>query len=189
VGADVVVHKARPKEREASVTNVITYDNRFNANEWFVILGLCAGIIALFVLPRRFPNRLFVLYFMCGVTFGAFFDLTLGEIPVSFYNVGDTSNYETFDFLSIVMYGPYSYVFFYVYDFLKLNQKINSKFIPLYIFIWTLLSLGIEWCGVQLGVFHYHHGYGIQVSFVIYLLVHSGWVLFFHLVKPETTQY
>ncbi|KPV42535.1 hypothetical protein AN477_16980 [Alicyclobacillus ferrooxydans] len=165
------------------MTNIITYDNQFNANEWFVIVALFLGLFVTFKLPSRFSRKLSALYFLCGISFGAFFDLTLGTIPRSFYDIGDSSTYQFVDFLSLLMYGPFSYLFFYLYDFLKLNLKLS----PLYILSWTLLSLGTEWLGVQLGVFHYHYGYGLQISFVIYLIVHSLWVLFFYLMKLADT--
>lgn len=161
------------------MTDKIVYDSHFNANEWFVILGLCIGLCMMFILPSRFPRKLFILYFMIGVTFGALSDHNIGTVPISFYDTSDTSAFDIADIPAILMYGPYSYLFFYLYEFLK----VKNSFIPVYILSWALISTGIEWVAVRLGVFYYHHGYWLGISFVIYLLVHSVWVVFFHLIK------
>ncbi|QSO46518.1 hypothetical protein [Alicyclobacillus mengziensis] len=163
----------------ADLTPILIYDNRFNANEWFVLSGLCVGIFFTYVLPRRFTTRLSILYFMLGVSFGTAFDLTLGTIPVSYYDIGDASNYQLFDIISLFMYGPFSYLFFYLYDLLK----VQVKFSPIYILVWSFVALVLELVGVLVGEFHYQHGYGWQISLLIYLTVLSLWVLFHYLMK------
>lgn len=162
-----------------NVMNVKIYDQQFNANEWAVILLLCAGIFTISVLPRRFSAKLSVLFFMCGVTFGFLFDHVLSVIPISFYDVNDTSRFQIIDFVSYWMYGPISYVFFYVYDALH----VRVKFSPIYILVTTLISSGLERICALVGIFHYDHGYSIGISFVIYLMVHSVWVWLFYLLR------
>lgn len=153
------------------------YDNHFDANEWTVILAIIVGICVIFALPRRFSSS--ILFFMCGVTFGFFFDHVLSVIPVSFYDVNDNSKFELMDFVSYWMYGPVSYFFFFLYDALK----VKIKFSPLYILGFASASTCLEWGTLKAGIFHYQHGYGLGVSFVIYLIVHSIWVGFFYLLK------
>lgn len=161
------------------MTTSIVYDNRFNWNEWFVIVGLLLGGATVVILPRRFSRKLSVIFFLFGVTSGSFFDLTLGVLPVSFYDVGDESSYQFMDFLSLIMYGPFSYLFFYLYDFMK----VRPKYCPLYILGSALVSLGFESIGYRVGVFHYSHGYGWQISFIIYLVLESLWLLLFYLLR------
>ncbi len=151
------------------------YDTQFNANEWFVIIGLCLGLFIMFKLPSRFPRKLSILFFLCGVTYGTLADHYIGTVPTSFYDTGDSSDFNFADVPSLLRYGPYSYLFFYIYDLLK----IRTNLIPLYILSWSLVSTVIEWTGVQIGVFHYSNGYWLGISFMIYLLVHSIWVIFF----------
>lgn len=153
---------------------MIVYDNRFNSNEWFIILGLCIGITVLFFLPKRFPPKTAIVFFMCGVFTGFLFDHSLSVQPVSFYDVNDNSSYQFIDFLSYITYGPFSYMFFHFYD------RLRPKSIPLYILIWTLISYGTEWCAHYAGVFHYRHGYKIYYGIPIYLAVQSLWVFFYH---------
>ncbi|MEQ2529280.1 hypothetical protein EKG37_07460 [Robertmurraya yapensis] len=158
---------------------VIHYDNHFNGNEWFVIISIVVGLLAVLVIPKRFTKKTSTIYLLTGVFFGFFFDHTLSVIPVSYYDLNDTSLFELTDFLSHVMYSSYSYFFFYLYDYLKVKAR-NS---PLYILIWTFISVGIEKISAILGVYHYKHGYTIFYSFVIYLIVHSIWVALYYVIE------
>lgn len=161
------------------MTSKIVYDTHFNTNEWFVILGLGVGLCLMVILPRRFPRKLSILYFIFGMTFGALSDHNIGTVPVSLYDTSDTSAFDWADMPAISMYGPYSYLFFYLYDFLK----VKLKWIPIYILSWALVSTVFEWAAVRAGVFHYGKGYWLGISFEIYLLIHSAMVLLFHLMR------
>jgi hypothetical protein len=161
------------------------YDDHFNSNEWFILIGLFIGCLIIFLLPKRFPKRLSILFFTCGVYSGFFFDHSLSVQPVSFYNVNDKSTYQFFDFLSYVSFGPVSYMYFYFYDKLKPASP------PLYIFIWAIIYLAIEGLSDIFGVYHYQHGYKIYYSFIIYLIVNSFWIGFykrFHETKSSKSQ-
>lgn len=160
------------------MTATIVYDNQFNANDWFGIIGLCLGLFILFIVPSRFPRKLSILFCLCGLTFGTLADHYIGTVPKSSYDTGNTSAFDFADVPTLLMYGPYSYLFFYLYDLLK----IKTNLIPLYILSWALVSTFIEWFGILTGVFHYNNGYWLGISFMIYLLVHSFWVIFFNLI-------
>ncbi|MFK9091688.1 hypothetical protein [Bacillus salipaludis] len=155
------------------------YDHHFNGNEWFVIIALIFGILVVYFLPWRFPKQIAIVFVGCGIFFGFFFDQTLSVLPVSFYDIGDTSHFEVIDFLSQCMYGPYSYLFFYLYD----RLTISPRFSPIYILVWTFISTGFEKVADMIGVFHYKHGYNIYFSFVLYLGVLSIWVMFYYFLK------
>jgi len=158
---------------------VIHYDNQFNANEWFVIISIVVGLLLVFALPKRFSKKTSAVYLLCGVFIGFFFDHTLSVLPVSFYDLNDSSRVEWTDFLSHVMYGSYSYFFFYLYDYLK----VTPRYFLIYILVWAFLSAGIEKLFLIFGVFHYRHGYNLSYSFIIYLIVLSLWVAFHHIIK------
>jgi uncharacterized membrane protein len=149
------------------------YDNQFNSNEWFVIIGLCIGVIVTLYLPKRFSRKAAIVFFMCGIFTGFFFDHSLSVEPVSFYDVNDKSSYQFMDFLSYVSFGPYSYLFFYIYD------RFRPKSAFLYILISSIISIAVEWFAHYLGVYHYRHGYKIFYSFPIYLLVQSCWLVLY----------
>lgn len=160
---------------------LITYDNRFNANEWFIIIALCIGITCIVASPKRFTKQVATVFFMCGVYSGFFFDHSLSVEPVSFYDVNDVSRFQVWDFISYFMYGSSSYFFFYIYD--QLQQKLSQ--ILIYILAWSLFAIGLEWLAVTCGVFHYLHGYKLSYSFPIYLLVHSCWIALYHSLKRK----
>lgn len=161
---------------ERSEYKLIVYDNQFNRNEWFVIVGLFIGIVVVYLLPKRFPRQISNLFFLCGIFTGIFFDHTLSVQPVSYYDVNDVSLFEVMDFISYLMYGPFSYLFFYVYDYFR----IKPSFIPIFVLVWSLISIGMECLEAFFGVFHYTNGYKIWYSFPIYLLVQSLWMILYY---------
>lgn len=159
--------------------NIIRYVSDFDGNEWFIIFSILAGTFLLIKLPRRFSIQTTIVYLLCGVFFGFLFDHTLSVLPVSYYTINDHSTFELMDFLSHIMYAPYSYLFFYLYDFFN----IKLKFTLLYILVWAFLSIGFEIICDIIGIFHYENGYSIYYSFVIYLLVKSIWVIFYRIIR------
>lgn len=159
--------------------NIIHYDHHFNMNEWFIIISLLIGAFVVLKLPKRFSKKITFVFLVCGVFFGFLFDHTLSVHPVSFYDINDNSSFEVMDFFSHVMYAPYSYLFFYLYDLFN----IKPHFSLIFILIWAFISTGIERFCTAIGIFHYQHGYNIYYSFVIYLLVISSWVLFYRMIK------
>ncbi|MFC5448606.1 hypothetical protein [Paenibacillus aestuarii] len=150
---------------------MIIYDTQFNTNEWFLLIGLAIGIFTLWLLPKRFPGQVTNVFFLSGVFSGFFFDHTLSVQPVSYYDVNDSSLFEFMDFVSYWMYGIFSYLFFYVFD----RLRVQPSRVPLYVLIWSLASLGFEWLGVQMGIYHYTNGYQIWYSLPIYLIVETLW--------------
>lgn len=158
---------------------VIRFDHQFNANEWCIVIALLVGFFVVLLLPKRFTKKTTCVFLMCGMFWGFLFDHTLSVLPVKYYIINDSSSFELMDFLSHVMYAPFSYLFFYLYDFFK----IKLHFSLIYILVWAFVSVGIEWFCMTVGIFHYQHGYKIYYSFAIYLLVVSFWVLFYRIIK------
>ena len=159
--------------------NDIRYDDQFNLNEWFILTAIVIGIVTVFWLPRRFPRKTTGVFLLCGAFFGFVFDHTLSVLPVSYYVINDAYGFEAMDFFSHVMYAPFSYLFFYLYDRIRVKPRLSL----LYILPWAFISVGMERLCVFVGVFHYRHGYTLYYSFAIYLAVLSGWVLLFHALK------
>lgn len=161
---------------------MIIYDSRFNANEWFVVIGLVVGYTAIFLLPRQFPPKHAILYALYGVFGGFFCDHTLSVSPFNIYDVNDTSNFQIMDFLSYLMYAPFGYVFMYVYE----RLRIKPKWIPVYILAWSLVSVCIESLTVQLGVFHYKKQYRLGYSFPIYVFFQSVQMAMYYAIQYTT---
>jgi hypothetical protein len=160
------------------------YDKHFNGNEWFIISEFCMGIALILFLPKRFPRKVSLVFFMCGVYSGFLFDHSLSVEPVNFYDVNDASTYQFIDFVSYFCFGPYSYLFFYVLDYFNLKRP----FIPLYILFWAIFSIIMEYCSHKMGVYHYRHGYSIFYSFPIYLIVLSSWFILYYWILPRKTK-
>lgn len=158
--------------------STIVYDHQFSGNELYGIIGLCIGLIVMYKLPLRFSRKLSILFFLCGITFGTLADHYIGTVPKSLYDTGNTSAFDIADVFVLLMYGPYSYLFFYIYD----RFKIKIHLIPVYILFWSVTSVFFEWIGIRTGEFHYNDGYWLGISFIIYLLIHSIWVIFFYLM-------
>jgi len=146
---------------------VIVYDQKFNSNEWFLIIILTIGIILVWKLPKRFPIKESLVYFTCFVFIGMIFDHTISIQPFDYYDVNDKSSYQFMDFVSYLTYGPFGYLFIYFYDFYKIKNPYNT----IYIFLWTVISLVTEHIAQILGVFHYKNGYELYYSFPIYLVI------------------
>ncbi len=153
--------------------------NSFNQNEWFIIIALFIGGIVVYFLPKRFPKKITAVFLICGVFFGFFFDHTLSVLPKNYYDLNDSPKFEFFDYLSQCMYAPYSYLYFHLYD----RMNIRLRYSPMYILVWALISVGFERVGDLLGIYHYHHGYNLYISFAIYLVVLSSWVGFYYVIK------
>ena len=147
----------------------ITYDSSFNKNEWFILISLIIGLTLVLIYRKRFSTKEFIIYLLIGVLSGLFFDKSLSLEPLEFYDVNDSSAYEFMDFLSYLSYGPFSYFFIYIYDYLK----VKLSYTPIYILMWTIISLGIEYLAHSLGVYHYKNGYIFLYGFPIYLIVLS----------------
>ncbi len=155
------------------------YDHNFNANEWFIVISLIVGTLVVLKLPKRFTNKTTCVYLLCGVFTGFFFDHILSVLPVSYYDINDNSSFQLMDFLSHVMYAPFSYLFFYIYDFFNIKPNLSL----LFILGWAFISVGIELFSEYIGIFHYQNGYNSYYSFVIYLVVQSLWVRFYRIIK------
>lgn len=159
--------------------NMIIYDTHFNLNEWLIIIGFFVGYLTLFILPKRFPLKVTFVFVICGIYSGFFYDHSLSVEPVDFYDVNDRSQYQFIDFISYLMYGPWSYLFFYLWDCIQFK----FRFATIYIFVWGVISLGLEKVAVLCGVYHYKNGYELSTSFPIYLLTFSIWSVLYYYFK------
>lgn len=155
------------------------YDDAFNSNEWFIIISVLIMFTLLFVLPKLFSLLEIIGHSLYGLVIGMFCDQTLSIKPWDYYDVNDTSAYQPFDFLSYVMYCPYSY--FFIYFYVKFNVK--GYYTLLYIVIWTALSLLLEWIGTLIGLYHFDKGYSMQWSVPIYLFLQTLQLIYYHKVK------
>ncbi|WP_456275282.1 hypothetical protein [Bacillus sp. AK128] len=158
------------------------YDQHFNANEWFVLVVLILMYLTIFLLPKRFPLSVSIIFTLLGFYLGLVADHSIAIPPFDFYDVNDNSSYEFFDFLTYVMYGPYGYLFLYFYH----AFNIKGYKVIFYIIFWSLLGMLLEYIGVRLGVFHYNQGYKFLFSFPIYLSLQSITLAYYHALLKKS---
>ncbi|BCB04306.1 hypothetical protein [Bacillus sp. KH172YL63] len=155
------------------------YERAFDINEWFILLSLIGLLFLIWVTPKIFSLLEGLCYFVYGVSIGMFYDHTISIPPWDFYDVNDSSAYQWIDFISYIMYGPYSYFFIYLYE----KLKIKGNMILPYILIWTSFSMLMEWCSVKIGLFHFDKGYRMYWSIPIYLTVQSVQLILYHKIR------
>jgi hypothetical protein len=160
----------------------VIYEKSFNSNEWFVIISVVVLVLLIWITPKIFSILEGIALFLYGIATGLFYDHTISVKPWDFYDVNDNSSYQMIDFLSYIMYGPYSYFFMYLYE--KLNIRGFSHII--YVFIWSSLALLMEWIGLKIGLFHFDKGYSMYWSFPIYILTLTLQIIFYHVIKRKT---
>jgi hypothetical protein len=163
----------------------VVYEEAFNWNEWFILVSLAGLSLLVWITPKIFSWAEGTVHYLYGIYTGMFFDHTISVRPWDFYDVNDNSDYQFIDFLGYVMYGPYSYFFIYLYVKLGIKGYMNI----VYIIIWTCFSLLMEWAAVKLGMFHYDKGYKMYWSVPAYLLVQSGQIVFYHLLKMRKNDF
>ncbi|MDF0728128.1 hypothetical protein PY093_15775 [Cytobacillus sp. S13-E01] len=158
---------------------IIVYEQVFDWNEWFVIISFITLCALILMLPKIFPLLEGIAYFIIGVLIGNFFDHTISIQPWDFYDVNDSSAYQAIDFLSYIMYGPFSYFFMYLY--VKFNiSGISNLF---YILAWSCFAFIMEWIGVKIGLFHFEKGYLMYWSIPIYFVTQTLQIIFFNIIK------
>lgn len=96
-----------------------------------------------------------------------------------FYEVNDSPHYDMFDLVSYFLYSPFSYFFIYFYELFG----IKTKSVVLYVVVWCILSLGVEWISVVFKMITYKNGYSIIFSIPIYLFTLSLTLLFYRCIN------
>jgi hypothetical protein len=160
---------------------MIVYDTSFNSNEWFTLTLIFSLFFIIFKLPKRFPITSSLTFYMFGMFIGTVADHTISIESFDFYDVNDTSKFSFTDFMTYVMYGPFAYLFCYIYDKYSTLQHHTI----LYILIWSLVAVAFEFIGTELGVYHYKNGYQLFFSFPIYLVVQTLNIFIYNIVKRE----
>jgi hypothetical protein len=135
-------------------------------------------------LPKIFSKQVTVLIFLYSLTAAGLLDNSLGAAPFDFYDIMDGPAYTVMDVVVYFLYPPFGYIFLLLYQ----KLKISNRFLILFISLFTLFSVIIEWVNNKMGVFHYKNGYSIIYSVCVYLVVQSTFILFFKLIKKNLPQ-
>ncbi|MFD0825768.1 hypothetical protein ACT8ZR_08825 [Neobacillus sp. M.A.Huq-85] len=152
------------------------YDRHFNINEYFILFMILGGFSLIYFIPKIMPMSAMLFCLLFGPFLGMVFDHSLAVPPLDFYDVGDLSDYEFFDILSYMMYCPFGYLFIYFFK----KFKVRGLMCIVYILVWTVGAIALEWLCVKIGIFHYKNGYGLRYSICIYVFVESLLVIVYH---------
>ncbi|WP_101846239.1 hypothetical protein [Halobacillus sp. Marseille-P3879] len=154
----------------------------FDKNEIWILVMLAVAYIIVFILARKFYRHITALFFLWGFTIGVLFDFTIGGGLMDYYVLNDTDKYEVFDFLYYLLFGPFSYIFIYLYD----SFKINKKTFIWYIAVWALIGTGMQWVFTNMGIIQFKEGYELFYSFPVFLMTQTITGLYYELVKSKT---
>lgn len=150
---------------------------RFDQNEWFIILNILFGYLWVFFVPRRFPKAISVLVVLFSVCMALVVDHAIASPPLDLYDIGDHKKYEWMDIITYVMYTPYALLSAYLFD--KLNPK--GLYVTAYIVGLSLLSVFFEWLADLMHVFTYNK-WNLFYSFAVYLVSSSLYLWFFRFI-------
>ncbi|MBB2482571.1 hypothetical protein H5P36_20580 [Bacillus sp. APMAM] len=147
---------------------------KFDENEWFVIIGIIISYTIVFLLPKRFPISISILLMMFGSTVARISDHLLAAPRVDMYNLMDTPKFDLFDLVLNLFYAPFAYLFIYFFD----KFRIKGFTILFYIIGCTLVGTMFEWLTKQFHVFIYE-GWQLAYSFTVYFIIQSLTLLLF----------
>lgn len=153
---------------------------KFDQNEWFIIISLAVGVVTVILLPRRFPLSVSILMMVFAATVARTLDHLLAGPTVDVYNITDTGRYDLFDLITYTLYAPFAYIFVYIFD----RFNIKGYWILLYVVIASLLGTLYEWLCVVFDVFNYK-GWNIKYSYGFYLSTQPLTLLFFRYIMGK----
>lgn len=154
------------------------WPKQFDANEWFIIIGLCIVYFVVIKLPRRFPSIVTFVFFFIGLGIAMYVDFHFGIKPLDMYTMHDADEYEIFDLLTFLLYTPFAYLFVYFYD----KWKLRGLAISLYVLAWSVGGVVLEALGLYFHVYNYK-GWTLGLSLVFYLTSQSLTVLLYTVIK------
>ncbi len=147
---------------------------RFDENEWFVIIVTLLSYSVLLLIPKHLPKSIMIMVMLFSSTVARLFDHLLSSPKLNLYDLMDAPKYEVFDLLTYLLYPPFAYVFIYLFN----KLKIRGFWIVLYILLWSIVGTMFEWLTVIFGIFNYNN-WKLSYSFTVYLIVQSLTLLFF----------
>ncbi|MFT8322915.1 MAG: hypothetical protein ABF649_18760 [Bacillus sp. (in: firmicutes)] len=161
---------------------MIMYEH-FDKNEIYLLTLLLIGYGAVILLPKILPWNISTLFLVWGLAATTLFDFTIGGGLMDYYKVNDSNHYELFDFLYYLVFPPVSYLFVYIYEKLKINKKSISFLI--FVLVWSLLGLLMDWVSTKMDVIFYQNGYKGYLSFTVFLSIQTITALYYELVRKK----
>jgi hypothetical protein len=156
---------------------------KFDQNEWFVLITLFLSFLVIILLPKKMPVRLAILMMIFSLTVARLADHLLATPRHDLYNIMDSGKFDAFDLVLYLVYAPFGYIFVYVYEWLK----VKGYWILIYILLWSIFGAFFEWVSVQFKVFVYN-GWELKYSFTFYVASQAITLLLYIYLKKGSVK-
>ncbi|MFT4416351.1 hypothetical protein ACLM5H_21025 [Fredinandcohnia humi] len=164
---------------------VLKLPNRFDENEWLVILGFVTLLFIFIISKKQFPTALTFLFLLLTAYLAMSVDFILAtKFSYDFYDAMDISGYNLFDFfMTNFNYSLIGYLFIHYYDKLQVSGARRVS----YILFWLVVALVLETICVKLHVYTYHN-WNLAYSSIAYLIIFFFYILFLKIGKHTMTR-
>lgn len=156
----------------------------FDQNEVILLIMIIMAYLAYFLMKRKPGNlapQIRILSLLWGLAIGVLYDFTIGGGQTDFYRVNDLNNYEVTDVIYYLLFAPFGYFFFYFYERLKISKK---TFI-IYVLVWALFGVAIQWLLTKAGILTLQNGYRLAHSFPIFLFTQTITGIYIQMLKSK----
>ncbi|WP_040203725.1 hypothetical protein [Neobacillus jeddahensis] len=157
---------------------MLVLPDKFDSNEWFIILSIIVAYSFILILPKRFPLSITLILLIFNMTYAQVVDHILAGVSVDLYDINDVEKYEWFDWITWFLYPPFGYLFAYFYD----KWSVRGVRVFWYIILWVFIAMGQEMLCLWFNIFTYD-GWKIPYSFPVYILTLCLYLLFFLYMK------
>lgn len=147
---------------------------KFDQNEWFIIISFLLTYLMILKLPKRFPLTITLLILFFGMAYVQVTDHVLAGISYNLYDINDYGKYEWFDWIGWFIYPPFGYFFVYFFD----KWAIRGLRIFWYILVWSFIAMIVEWISLKFNMFKYYN-WNFFYSYPVYLLTLCIYLLFY----------
>ncbi|QGQ96112.1 hypothetical protein EHS13_15135 [Paenibacillus psychroresistens] len=162
---------------------ILYLPERFDTNEWYIIIIWLVVISCIWMLPRRFPPTIGLLYALIPLILAKLFDTILIFPPFEQYYMNDIKGVELFDLLLYFTYPCIGYLSLYAYD--RFHPK--SVGTVAILILTSLFAVFFEWVSAKAGLYHYT-GWKVYYSLPIYFFMQSLYVIMYECIKREYTR-
>ncbi|MEH7418139.1 hypothetical protein V7266_22995 [Neobacillus drentensis] len=148
--------------------------DKFDENEWFIIISLIVTYWLIVKLPKRFPLTITLLILFFGMAYVQVIDHILAGSSFNTYDINDYGKFEWFDWIGWFIYPPFGYFFIYFFD----KWSIRGIRLFGYIMGWSVIAMIVEWISLEFNMFKYY-SWKFAYSYPVYLLTLCIYLLFF----------
>jgi len=157
---------------------MLALPEKFDSNEWFIIISLVVTYTILFLLPKRFPHTITIIMLLFSMTYVQVIDHILAGISFNLYDINDVEKYELFDLITWFLYPPFGYFYIYFFD----KWSVRGVGIFWYILLWAFIAIIEEALSLKFNIFTYH-GWKLTYSIPVYFITLIIYLHFFLFLK------